>query len=209
MTISATTQGLQPGVCTSTSRPSVPFDGMLIYETDTNRVAVYDTSAWVYKTPDTTVGSVLQVASTVKTDTYSMSTETYTDVTGLTVSITPKSTASKIFITAAVSVCQQVGTNNAFLQLARGGTALCVGDAAGVRIRATSGVDASGGNFPDNQVLSFLDSPNTTSSTTYSVQIRRNGNTSGSVFINRSSGDSDNASLGRFASTITVMEIAG
>lgn len=47
MTISATAQGLRPGVCTSTSRPSAPFDGQVIYETDTNRVLVWDNSAWV------------------------------------------------------------------------------------------------------------------------------------------------------------------
>ena len=47
MTISATNQGLRPGVCTSTSRPSTPFDGMMIYETDTNLVLVWDNAAWV------------------------------------------------------------------------------------------------------------------------------------------------------------------
>lgn len=47
MTISATTQGLRPGVCTSTSRPSTPFDGQVIYETDTNVLAVYNGSSWV------------------------------------------------------------------------------------------------------------------------------------------------------------------
>jgi len=47
MTISATNQGLRPGVCLSTSRPSTPFDGQVIYETDTNRVLVWDNSAWV------------------------------------------------------------------------------------------------------------------------------------------------------------------
>jgi hypothetical protein len=50
MTVSATTQGLRPGVCLSTTRPTTPYDGMVIYETDTDRVAVYDGSSWVYKT---------------------------------------------------------------------------------------------------------------------------------------------------------------
>ena len=53
MTISATSQGLKPGVCTSTNRPANPYDGMMIYETDTDKVAVYDSSAWVYKTGTT------------------------------------------------------------------------------------------------------------------------------------------------------------
>lgn len=53
MTISATTQGIKPGVCTSSNRPANPFDGMVIYETDTDKVAVYDSSAWVYKTGTT------------------------------------------------------------------------------------------------------------------------------------------------------------
>lgn len=37
----------QPGVCTSTTRPATPFEGQLIFETDTNRVLVWDASAWV------------------------------------------------------------------------------------------------------------------------------------------------------------------
>ena len=47
MTISATSQGLRPGVCVSTARPATPFDGQVIYETDTNRVLVWDNAAWV------------------------------------------------------------------------------------------------------------------------------------------------------------------
>lgn len=41
---------MKPGVCTSTTRPASPYDGQVVYETDTDRVAVYDSSAWVYKT---------------------------------------------------------------------------------------------------------------------------------------------------------------
>lgn len=48
MTISATTQGLRPGVCTSSNRPSSPFAGQLIFETDTNRLAVWNGTAWVF-----------------------------------------------------------------------------------------------------------------------------------------------------------------
>jgi C1q domain len=46
MTISATSQGLKPGVCISTNRPSNPYDGMVIYETDTDLVRVWNGSAW-------------------------------------------------------------------------------------------------------------------------------------------------------------------
>jgi hypothetical protein len=48
MTISATTQGVKPGVCTSTNRPASPFDGMVIYETDTDRTLVYNGTGWVF-----------------------------------------------------------------------------------------------------------------------------------------------------------------
>lgn len=37
----------QSGVCTSSTRPATPFEGQMIYETDTNRVLVYDNTAWV------------------------------------------------------------------------------------------------------------------------------------------------------------------
>jgi hypothetical protein len=51
MTISATTQGLRPGVTTSSNRPATPFEGQMIYETDTDRVLVYNGTAWVTTTP--------------------------------------------------------------------------------------------------------------------------------------------------------------
>lgn len=47
MGISNLSSGFRPGVCTSTTRPSAPFEGQMIYETDTNRVLVWDNAAWV------------------------------------------------------------------------------------------------------------------------------------------------------------------
>jgi hypothetical protein len=37
----------QSGVCTSSTRPAGPFEGQVIYETDTDRVLVWNASAWV------------------------------------------------------------------------------------------------------------------------------------------------------------------
>lgn len=37
----------QSGVCTSTTRPASPFEGQVIYESDTDRVLVWNASAWV------------------------------------------------------------------------------------------------------------------------------------------------------------------
>lgn len=48
MAISNLSSGFRPGVCTSTTRPTAPYEGQLIYETDTDKVLVWDGSAWVY-----------------------------------------------------------------------------------------------------------------------------------------------------------------
>ena len=57
MTISATTQGLRPGVCTSSNRPASPFEGQMIYETDTDLTYVYGGSAWQQVSGGTAVGN--------------------------------------------------------------------------------------------------------------------------------------------------------
>jgi len=57
---------IKPGVCTSTTRPSVPYEGQLIYETDTDRVAAYNGSAWVY-----TLGGLVGFANGTSTSAFS------------------------------------------------------------------------------------------------------------------------------------------
>ena len=204
MTISATTRGLRPGVCTSTSRPGSPYDGQLIYETDTNRVAVYDSSAWVYKTPASTTGSVLQVVSVTKTDTFVASTSTYTDITGFSATITPTSTSSKI-----LAIVTGSGSTVTILQLVRGSTPVFIGDTAGNRTLGSQVLWASAGNVPAVFGFAYLDSPNTSSSITYKVQGRSESGNS-QFCINRANTDSDAANaFVRTASSITLMEIAG
>lgn len=83
MTISATSQGLRPGVCTSSNRPANPFDGMMIYETDTDKTLVYHSSAW-YAPWNLAWGKVALATSTTEQTGVS----TITDITGMSVTFT-------------------------------------------------------------------------------------------------------------------------
>ena len=151
-------------------------------------------------------GSVLQVVSNTKIDTFSTTSSSYVDVTGLFVTITPTSATSKILITGLVNygAAADVG----FFRLVRDSTAICVGTAAGSRIVATAQMrnnpDAADA---DAAALNFLDSPNTTSTVTYKIQA---ASASGgyTTRFNSSADDVDQTNRGRTASTITVMEIA-
>ena len=153
-------------------------------------------------------GKVLQVVSTTKTDTFTTSSASMTDVTGLSVSITPSSASNKILVLLSLTISGQDGVSGAGYQLVRGSTAICIGDAAGSRIRISGGIGYLGNTNVYTTISgSFLDSPATTSATTYKVQVGKGMN----VFINRTEANTDGTEVyqARTASTITLMEIAG
>lgn len=153
------------------------------------------------------VGSVIQVKSTTKTDTFSTTGTSFVDVTGLSVSITPSSASNTVLVTGSVFVSTP-STDVGFIKLLRGSTEICVGAAAGSRLSVTGGFYTA---FGSTEVIvipfSFLDSPATTSATTYKIQLA--SNSAGTVYINRSSADANSAATGRGASTITTQEIKG
>lgn len=80
-------------------------------------------------------GKVLQVVSTTKTDTFTVSTTTLTDITGLSVSITPTLSSSTILVLSSVNGSQDPNVDRGYLQLERSGNPIFVGDSAGSRIR--------------------------------------------------------------------------
>lgn len=43
----------KPGVCTSSTRPASPYEGQVIYETDTDKTLVWNGSSWVYLSTST------------------------------------------------------------------------------------------------------------------------------------------------------------
>ena len=150
-------------------------------------------------------GSVLQVVSTTKSDTFTSSSTSFVDITGMSVSITPTSSNSKIFASVVLH-CGSTGCTPRFLVL-RDATSIGIGDTNGSRQRASFG---TGFNSDTNQIAvqawHFLDSPATTSATTYKVQGGLDG---GTFAINRNESYPNNATLGiSVISSITVMEIA-
>jgi hypothetical protein len=97
------------------------------------------------------------------------------------------------------------GVGSAFWQLVRASTAIAIGDTEGSRLRSTGQAFSADNNTAFSGSINFLDSPATTSATTYKVQIQGSGG--GFAFVNRSEGFGDNTSHAVNASTITVMEI--
>jgi hypothetical protein len=182
-----------------------PSEGTVSYLNDSNILSIYNGSVW--KNSVRATGGVLQVVSTTKTDTFTMSSNTFSDITGLTAVITPTSTSSSILVMSTLILTQNVAVNNGFGRLARNGTAIGIADAAGSRTRSIFNINSSNGDQPYLASISYLDSPASTSALTYSVQIANNG--SGSIWINRSVNDTDATFQARYSSTITVMEIAG
>jgi hypothetical protein len=157
-------------------------------------------------------GKVLQVVSTTKTDTFTSSglaSGAEVAITGLSASITPSSASNKILIMVTLFVGGSGNVGTTFL-LKRASTDILVGDTAGSRKRATFSSGKNIAGYEDTVSASFtgLDSPSTTSSTTYSVSIFNSRGESDSFYINRGSSDTDNSVQQRTASTITLMEIA-
>tara|TARA_R110000796_G_scaffold99892_1_gene208312 strand:+ start:29 stop:595 length:567 start_codon:yes stop_codon:yes gene_type:complete len=150
-------------------------------------------------------GKVLQVVQAVKTDTFTNASNTYTDLTGITLNITPSATSSKILVMTQLSMAVDNGGQPG-LKLLRDSTALNIGASASSRIQATTTyfTEATWEMMPVSII--FLDSPSSTSALTYKVQGRTAG--SGNVlYLNRSAADSDSNSYYRAGSSIILMEI--
>ena len=157
-------------------------------------------------------GAILQVVQATKTDTASVTGATFGDV-GLSASITPLSSSNKILVLVQANISGSTGYSRK-ARLMRNSTAIHIGDAAGTRPQATAeenGSYAGQTSYNAGQVImNFLDSPSTTSATTYKVQYASYGPYL--VYINRSGADLDAGAGGgydaRTASSITLMEIA-
>ena len=136
-------------------------------------------------------GSVLQVVYQNTSTEVSSSSDTFAD-TGLTAAITPISTSSKILITFTVFSFNGNNAGYGDLKIVRGSTDL-----------TTHGFNNYAGSSTVMSASTYqhLDSPSTTSATTYKIQYNSRG--AGTVYLHYDDGNGDSVS------TMTLTEIAG
>ena len=156
-------------------------------------------------------GKIGQVVSETKTSTFSSTSDTMTDISGLAVAITPSASNSKVLVMVNFNVSIDLNDRYCVFQLVRGSTVLSVGAGSGSRtvgsvahVRVTANGSA---NEIGEYSINFLDSPSTTSATTYKMQGLAQSADNPAFRLNMSGADSNAAYGFRLASTITVMEV--
>jgi len=169
-------------------------EGQLCYIEASDVVQYYTGAAWATVGPSTAAGVVQVKSTTVTASTFSTTSATFVDITGMSVSITPTSASNKVLVMATVSMGVSVSTENMNIQFARAGTAI---GTVSTTSSATSGTNDRMYTVP----LIYLDSPATTSATAYTVQTFK-GIGVNTIYLNRDGGNTYKG-----ISTITVMEV--
>jgi hypothetical protein len=149
---------------------------------------------------------IKQVVSVAKLDTFSTTSASFTAVTGMSATITPSAATNKVLV-----ICQfnsgSSGTNF-YARVTGGNAGTYVGGADGSRVRVATESAGFGDTTVSSGSIVYLDSPSSTSATTYQLEIARGGVTAGTVHVNRSNDDGNNTNRSRGASSITLIEVA-
>ena len=156
-------------------------------------------------------GHIIQVVSATMTElaSYSISGMTWTEVTPLTLSITPASSNSKILCMLTMGGMASSNSGQRYgVALRRNSSNIAVNTNSGNYTQASWAYTGRGlGNaLEGHPAFNHLDSPGTTSSVTYRVMITTEG--SYTLYVNRSQSDSSSSSVFRTASSFTLMEVS-
>ena len=148
-------------------------------------------------------GKILQVVQTVKTDTFSYNATAFTDITGLSAAITPSSSSNKVLVDCRLYLSAGTGggTSAAKLNFVRGSTN--IGQPSGSTSHMATFYSWGSNNYMEAHSMNFLDSPATTSATTYKIQIGADG-TAATLYVNRYYSSNNYHGI----STLTLMEVA-
>tara|TARA_B100000900_G_scaffold363676_1_gene337841 strand:- start:280 stop:822 length:543 start_codon:yes stop_codon:yes gene_type:complete len=158
-------------------------------------------------------GGIVQVKSATITNTFDNDQETFADVTGVTVTITPKFNTSKMLVMYNGCAGMESTNRMGHIRIVRvvGGTTttdIYIGDQGqSNQARASSTFAGSQSYFMESFSGTFMDSPATTSAVTYKMQVAA-GDQGYKVNIGRDDGNSNEFSRARVPTSITVMEVS-
>ena len=178
------------------SAPNTNSNFTLSLPTNTGTMMLTNTAVAKSQLP---AGSVLQVVQSVVSTLQSTTSQTYVDVTGLTATITPTSASSKILVFVTPNFYVSTDGNGYpqyFLQLLRTSTTI-------FRKRNYLYADRAANSYFElagEGNMIYLDSPNTTSATTYKVQTAVTYGSGTATIVYQMSSTCE--------SSITLMEIA-
>tara|TARA_Y100000361_G_scaffold110270_1_gene100250 strand:+ start:1228 stop:1845 length:618 start_codon:yes stop_codon:yes gene_type:complete len=166
----------------------------------------------ILTTTNPRTGNSLQVVQTVKTDAFTTTSSSLVDVTGMSATITPTSTSSKILVEVHIGISGGAQYSYAHYVLLRGSTQIGIGTGA-TGSNQTNISFATNWNTPNEYIghaasFQFLDSPSTTSATTYKLQVK-SGYASKALYVNRVNASYDETYNAKTASTFTLTEVAG
>jgi hypothetical protein len=157
-------------------------------------------------------GAVLQVVQSYIRGAHTATTSTSYVTTGLSASITPSSTSSKILVTVSLTFSASMDTYGVF-NLYRNGSEIVnarSGTATGNKQNGFIAIAMRDGDTPfetEEKTKMFLDSPNSTSAQTYEIYWKKTYG--GTIILGRPIEDSDNSYVIQTPFAITLMEIAG
>jgi hypothetical protein len=158
----------------STARASAitsPVEGMLTYLADTNLYQFWNGTAWTNLVSTGPVGKVLQVVTVNPSSNFTTTSTSYVDATGYAATITPTSATSTILVlfNYSILVFSTFTNTNCYGdgQILRGATSL--GGKAYGKAGASSSHEL---HVPGTHMI--LDTPATTSATTYKLQLKVN-----------------------------------
>jgi hypothetical protein len=152
--------------------------------------------------------AVLQVRYATKTDTFTTTDTSFTDITGLSVSITTGADANKVALMSHGVFSNPTNGEVAFVRLIRDSTAIAIGDTSSARTRATFGSEGSiaGNEHGINSMGGvWTDAPGTAGTYTYKLQMRTGDG--GTGVVGRGGLDADTVNDGRYASALVAMEV--
>ena len=154
-------------------------------------------------------GGIIQTVQGVKTDTTSTTSTSYVD-TGLSATITPSSSSSKILVKYHLGMSFRNQVFSGGCSLVRGSTHIFQGD-SGAGYQATNwgwSLDSYGNYSMWNMSHEFLDSPATTSATTYKIQFASFYSGGYTVYIGRCHYSANSSNAGIMPASITLQEVS-